>query len=202
MNVYEKIQECRCRLQLQEIKKTGKNNFAGFQYYTLDDFIPHINALFKEFKLFSAFNIVEGIATLRIIDAEKPDDFVVFTSPTADANLKGCTPIQSLGGVHTYMKRYLYLNALEICEPDLLDSVQGKDDQEKKPAPAPAPAVKPVQPAPATNKLICEDCGCEIKGANGLDANSVAQFTKKKYGKQVCAECGAKLKANLKKEGN
>lgn len=131
-NVYEKLQNCRCKLQELKPKKSGKNSFAGFEYYTLDDFIPHINRLFNEHKLCSMFNIelIDNvpIATLRIIDTEKTDDVILFTSTIADANLKGCTPIQSLGGIHTYMKRYLYLNALEIVEPDLLDGVVGKKD--------------------------------------------------------------------------
>jgi hypothetical protein len=131
-NVYEKLQECRCRLQELKPKKSGKNSYAGFEYYTLDDFIPHINLLFNEHKLCSMFNIelIDNvpIATLKIIDVEKTDDVITFTSTIADANLKGCTPIQSLGGIHTYMKRYLYLNALEIVEPDLLDGVVGKKD--------------------------------------------------------------------------
>ena len=44
--------------------------------------------------------------------------------------------------------------------------------------------------------LICEDCGQEIKSSNGLDANSVAQYTLKKYGKKLCSECAARLKEN------
>ena len=133
-NVYEKLQMCRCELQDLKPKKSGKNSFAGFEYYTLDDFIPHINRLFNKHKLCSMFNIElldcgVPMATLKVIDIENPVDSVVFTSTIADANLKGCTPIQSLGGVHTYMKRYLYLNALEIVEPDLLDGVVGKRDE-------------------------------------------------------------------------
>lgn len=44
--------------------------------------------------------------------------------------------------------------------------------------------------------LVCEDCGQEIKSSNGLDANSVAQYTLNKYGKKLCSECAAKLKNN------
>ena len=43
-------------------------------------------------------------------------------------------------------------------------------------------------------KHYCECCGCEITGANGLDADSVAAYTFKKYGKELCSVCASKVK--------
>lgn len=124
-NVYEKLQHARVMLQEKNKKKSGKNKFAGFNYYELADFIPNVNAIFDELKLFSIFNIKGEIATLTIINTENTNDTIVFESPIAQAEIKGSTPIQCLGGIHTYMKRYLYLNALEIVESDLFDSKVG-----------------------------------------------------------------------------
>jgi hypothetical protein len=45
----------------------------------------------------------------------------------ADANLKGCHPIQNLGAVETYSRRYLYVTALEIVEHDALDATTGQE---------------------------------------------------------------------------
>ena len=131
MNVYEKIQAARIELQGMKLKKSGKNKFAGFEYFELADIIPAINKIFNDKKLFSQFSIQEGYATLTITDSEKPTDFVIFTSPVAELELKGCNSIQALGGVHTYLRRYLYMNALEIVEADLFDAVSG--EEEKKP---------------------------------------------------------------------
>ena len=44
--------------------------------------------------------------------------------------------MQALGSSITYMRRYLYMIALDICESDSIDSDLGK------PIPAPAPAPK------------------------------------------------------------
>ena len=125
MNIYQKVQDARVRLQSLQLKKSGENKFAGFKYYELGDFIPHVNNLFNVLGLFSAFNIKDELATLTIVDMEKPESAIQFTSPIADANIKGTTPVQSLGGVHTYLKRYLYMNALEIVEGDSLDANVG-----------------------------------------------------------------------------
>lgn len=126
--VYQLLQECRVELQNKNLKKSGKNKFAGFDYFELKDFLPTINEMFNQKGLFSNFSIDETTARLTITNGK---DFIDFTSPIADANVKGCTPIQSLGAVHTYMKRYLYLNALEIVEADMLDAQVGNMEIEK-----------------------------------------------------------------------
>lgn len=129
MNIYEKLQSARIELQTKKLKKSGKNKFAGFEYFELADIIPAINQIFNEKKMFSQFCIQDGYATLTVIDSEKPTDFVIFTSPVAELELKGCNSIQALGGVHTYLRRYLYMNALEIVEADLFDAVSGKEEK-------------------------------------------------------------------------
>lgn len=131
MNVFEKLQNARVKLQNMELKKSGENTYSKFKYYELSDFLPFVNKIFEENKLFSNFSIEENRATLTVINTEKPDETVVFISPVEELDLEGCNKIQALGGVHTYLKRYLYLNALEIVENDVFDSTSGRTD--KKP---------------------------------------------------------------------
>lgn len=125
MNLYQKLQKARIALQNTALKKSGHNKFAGFKYFELGDLLPQINNIFDDLGLFSAFNIKDDLATLTIVDTDKPEHAVQFTSPIADAQVKGTTPVQALGAVHTYLKRYLYLNALEIFENDILDASVG-----------------------------------------------------------------------------
>ena len=131
MNVYEKLQKARVELQSASIKKSGKNTFSNYDYFELGDFLPMINTIFNELKLFSQISFSQELATLKIINTEKPEEVIEFTSPMADAQLKGCHPIQNLGAVQTYQRRYLYMAALEIVEHDILDS--GHTQKEDKP---------------------------------------------------------------------
>lgn len=131
-NVYEKLQNIRCELQGMKLKKSGENKFAGFDYYELTDFLPQVNSLFNKNKLFSNFSIAGDYANLTIINSEAIDEKVVFTSPVESLDLKGCNKIQALGGVHTYMKRYLYMNALEIVENDMFDPQEPENAGQKK----------------------------------------------------------------------
>lgn len=46
----------------------------------------------------------------------------------------------------------------------------------------------------APSKLVCDECGSAIKGAFGMNAKQLAEYTRKKYGRQLCAECAKKAK--------
>jgi hypothetical protein len=132
MNIYEKLQAARVDLQNKKLKKSGKNKFSGFDYFELSDFLPAINEIFNKQKLFSRFLINDKQATLEIINTEKTDETILFSMPTAELELKGCNKLQALGGVNTYLRRYLYLNALERVEADLFDAEAGKDTKPQK----------------------------------------------------------------------
>lgn len=129
MNVYEKLQKCRVELQNTELKKSGNNKFAGYKYFELGDFLPTINKLCMENKLLTVTSFNNDLATLTVINAEAPEEQVVFTSPQGQAQLKGCHEIQNIGAVETYQRRYLMMLAFEIVESDVLDSITGGDNK-------------------------------------------------------------------------
>ena len=132
MNVYSKLQTARVRLQESDLKKSGENKFAGFKYFELGDFLQGINKIFDELKLSSFMNFTKEEAKLTIINSEKIDETIEFTCPVADLTLKGANAIQNLGGTQTYLRRYLYMNALEIVENDEFDAIIGKDNKDNK----------------------------------------------------------------------
>lgn len=139
MSVYKKLQQARAELQKMQLKKSGHNKFAGYQYFELADFLPAINDIFNNVGLCGVTSFSADLATLRIIDTDG-DGEIVFTSPMAEASLKGCHPIQNLGAVETYQRRYLWVMAMEIVEHDALDSGTGKEPVAAKTDPPAASA--------------------------------------------------------------
>jgi len=131
MNIYEKLLEARCKLQGMNLKKTGENKFAKYFYYELQDFLPTINIICNEVKLIPVVTFSNEFATLTLIDALKPEDKIVFNSPLSSADMKGCQPVQNLGGLETYQRRYLYVMAFEIVEHDALDPIVGKNGKDE-----------------------------------------------------------------------
>jgi len=131
MSVYQKLQTARVTLQEVEMKKSGSNKFAGYQYFELGDFLPFIQTIFKDIGLCGIVSFTSDIATLKIVDVESKEE-IVFTSPMGSASLKGCHEVQNIGAVETYQRRYLWVTALEIVEHDALDAIVGEIENKPK----------------------------------------------------------------------
>lgn len=141
-NVYEKLLEARKRFKDSNIKKSGINRYAEFKYFTLDDIIPVKIRIFEDLGLVDCVSFVDDRATLTVINVDNPDDFTIFTSPLAEDQSLIKNPIQRLGAVETYIRRYLYMLELDIVEADAIDETSGKDE----PAPAPKKSNRPASP--------------------------------------------------------
>lgn len=126
MSVHAKLMRARLMLQSRKLNKSGHNNFAGYSYFELGDFLPAVQEIFNEVGLCGVISFDKELAMLTITDVDKGQN-IFITSPMAEANLKGCHPIQNLGAVETYTRRYLWVTAMEIVEHDALDATTGKD---------------------------------------------------------------------------
>jgi hypothetical protein len=189
MNIYEKLLKCRIELQEKNLKKSGVNKFAGYDYYELADFLPFANQLFANNKLCPIITFTAEMATLVLVNTEKLEETLTFTSPMATAELKGCHQIQNLGAVETYSRRYLYITALEITEHDSLDATTGKTTaqkpaQEKPATPTPTTQPKPTTPTPipVDSPLVCSECGAGI-------TLKVSNYSTQKLGRPLCFTC-------------
>lgn len=130
MNIYKKLMEARMMLQAEKLKKSGHNKFAGYEYFELGDFLPPTQRIFAELGLCGIVSFAADKATLTITDTDANGPCtksIVIESPMAEANLKGCHPIQNLGATQKYLRRYLWVTAMEIVEHDELDATTGKD---------------------------------------------------------------------------
>lgn len=150
MNVYQKLASARTMFLGADAKKTGKNMNLAFKYFELDDIVPVATTIFEKVGLLSVVNFTADTATMTIINTDNGEDSIAFTSPfnqiapiVSNAGKQVTNEMQALGSSITYMRRYLYMIALDICEPDDIEPMLGT-------TPTPAPTPTPVQtPAPA-----------------------------------------------------
>lgn len=150
MNIFEKIQTVRVDLAKNGLKKGKKNEYAGYTYYELSDFLPRIMQLCSEQKIFPVVSFTAETATLTVYDCEKPEAKVEITTPMSTAQLKACHPVQNLGAVQTYLRRYLYIAMFEIVESDKIEATTSKD-------PATLPAVAaPSNISPSGRAFRCD----------------------------------------------
>lgn len=146
-NLNESIISIRVKLQNAKLKKSGKNKFAGFDYFELADFLPKLNELMLEEGVNDRFYIKDDYATLELQKGEEINTytmpFVLFETPlTYKKDKEGnfiknkegdyiqvpsMQDIQYLGALNTYYKRYLYLNAFGITDGEVIDSMNNND---------------------------------------------------------------------------
>ena len=146
MSVHKKLMQARVKLQSVEMKKSGLNKFAGYSYFELGDFIPHVQVIFNDLGLCGVVSFSSEYATLSITDVDEGPAFG-FQGPMAEANLKGAHPIQNLGAVLSYQRRYLWMAAMELVEGDAIDSASPveaiKEAPKPESKPTPVPELKP-----------------------------------------------------------
>jgi len=130
LNIYQKLQKSRVELQKQAMKKSGENKFSHYVYFELGDFLPQINKIAALNGLTSIFNYTSELATLTIIDNDNIESTILFTTPVVTSELKGCMPMQSVGAMQTYARRYLYVMAYEISENDIISNAEVDEDAE------------------------------------------------------------------------
>lgn len=130
-NLNESIIKIRVDLQNSKLKKSGKNKFAGFDYFELADFLPRLNELMLQEGINDRFYIKDDYATLELQKGEEKQEytmpFVMFEVPMNKGGIPSMQKIQYLGALNTYYKRYLYLNAFGITDGEIIDSMDNSN---------------------------------------------------------------------------
>lgn len=130
-NLNESIIKIRVDLQNSKLKKSGKNKFAGFDYFELADFLPKLNELMLQEGINDRFYIKDDYATLELQKEKEINTytmpFVMFEVPMNKGGIPSMQKIQYLGALNTYYKRYLYLNAFGITDGEIIDSMDNSN---------------------------------------------------------------------------
>lgn len=131
MSVHSKLNKARIKFHSLPLKKSGHNTFAKYRYFELADFLVPALQICDEVGISCTISFAGDNATMRIVDIEDGST-IILNTPMADASTKGQLPIQSLGSQHTYLRRYLWMLALEIVEHDAIDAVVGNVEPDPK----------------------------------------------------------------------
>ena len=167
-NVYQKLLEARAKFLEAGVGKSGKNVSLAFKYFELEDIVPVATAIFQTVGLIGVTNFYEGIARLDIVNTDDGNDRTTFSAPlvVSEGN-KAVTPVQAMGATITYYRRYLYMMALDICEPDAIDPVSGN---EPTPAPKPSAPATPEKRQEVTKNLTAPEGNATELQIKGLKA--------------------------------
>lgn len=146
--IMKKLLEARIKFAQANVKKTGKGVIDDNEYtfYTLNDIIPTKNNIFKKLGMVDIITFNNQEAKLELFDTDDLKESITFTSPMpSDLRSVNSNQMMAIGGCQTYQRRYLYVTALDISEPDhvengneaekLDDSSEEKSEKTSKSAP-------------------------------------------------------------------
>ena len=156
MNILQKLAQARLLFLNEHVKKSGKNIKLEFTYFELKDIVPSATRIFAELGIAALVNFGET-ASMSLYNADEPSEpCVEFSIPykevpqiISNAGKEVTNPLQALGASITYLRRYLYMLALDIVEDDETDAALGSE----KPAPAP----KKEKPATAAERTKAKE---------------------------------------------
>ena len=131
-NVYQRLSNARAEFHTLKLKKSGHNKFAGYNYFELSDFLIPAMDVFRKHGIVGIVSFHADSACLVITNLDEPRDTTTIFTPMSSAALKGCHEVQNLGAVQTYLRRYLWVAALEIVEHDAIDSSKPVEEKPVK----------------------------------------------------------------------
>lgn len=155
-NVYERLLAARQDFLAANVKKSGVNRFAEFEYFELSDIVPVATQIFAKHRLIMTVSFGNDDAIGYLVNIDNPSEMIPFTSPmrTLDfSKIKGMNALQGLGSEETYQRRYLYMVALDIVEQDTIDgssgnpSLDASEGAQKVPKASTGKSSAPAKPA-------------------------------------------------------
>lgn len=185
MNVFQKLLKARAMFLNSDVSKSGKNMHLSFKYFELDDIVPTATRIFEEVGILPIVNFTNETAIMAIVNTDIPGEQVDFTAPfnqitpiVSNAGKQATNEMQALGSSITYMRRYLYMIALDICESDSIDSNLGSPTT----VPTAQPQAAPTHAAPATpvqRQEVKEELTAPTENATTLQIKGLKTVLKK-----------------------
>ena len=171
LNVYQKLILARKRFLERNVKKSGVNRQLEFQYFELQDIVPSATRIFQNLGLLGVVQFPpveknaetglasEPVATMTVLNTDRPSETIDFMVPyreveqiKSNAGKSVTNPLQALGSSVTYLRRYLWMLAMDIVEQDDVDATLGQQEPQAKASPAATQAAAPKkQTKPATS---------------------------------------------------
>lgn len=135
-NLLFKIQVVKSKLNKMNLKMTGYNNFKGYSYFELKDFVPATIDLMIEQGISSSFFVKDSIMYLEIVDSETGAVKLWETQllevqrtnfPKGDVGVL----MKDNQAIQTYARRTLWLQVLELVEYNSIEHQEISNKQSK-----------------------------------------------------------------------
>ena len=197
MTLYEKI--LAIMGDVQYLAKDDKVEFGKTSYKALseekvtsimrNELIKHKVVVFPISQVASRDGSITHVDVVyRMVNVEDPTDFIEIAScgDGADTQDKGS------GKAMTYAFKYMWLRTFALPTGEDPDKISSEELDEK--------AKEKKTPIVDIKQHVCAECGKPIKGVKNEKTGKtwtgadIAKYALENYGRELCADCGAKEK--------
>ncbi len=141
-NTYQRLLDAKKQIGSTTIKKKGRNAFSKYDYFTPSQITNLVLTACIDNGLIGTASIdtetlENGVTKYRgiytLVNVDNPEQYPLnFHLPTELPELKATNSAQKLGGMMTYVNRYLQMLAFDISEDALdLDDKDNDNDNDK-----------------------------------------------------------------------
>lgn len=154
LQLLNKVTRAKRMLRKRNIKQSGFNGHGRYHYFELKDIIPHIEEVFDELGLGSYYDFNDDYAMLYIYDQETTYEHSWYTpikTPSMPENkVDTGVHMKAIQSTQTYARRALWLQALDILEPNVIEMDNSSEKRnvtpQKKQTPKPKQSQKKTKP--------------------------------------------------------
>jgi len=131
--ILKKLQEARELIKHSDLKKSGRNTYSDYDYYTPEQVNKLVHDAEQKTGLIHIFNLIRsefGITGyLKIIDIESGNE-IEFIQASDIPKITATNIAQQIGGAVTYTNRYMLMTAFDIVDNNL--DFDAKDNRKKQ----------------------------------------------------------------------
>ena len=131
--VLEKLKLARDIIKSSDLKKSGRNDYSKFDYYTPEQVETLVDKACKDTNSIVLCNLKADefglYQTLDFIDLES-EEKVSFEMRTKHGSITATNETQQMGGTDTYSERYIKMKVFQIKDNNL--DIDSQDNRPKK----------------------------------------------------------------------
>lgn len=203
MNINEKLMKIQ---QSLNAPKDQFNAFGKYNYRSAESILQSVKPLLSETK--TVLRLTDSVvevggrvyikATATLADTESGEWTFVDAFAREEDSKKGMDSSQVTGAASSYARKYA-LNGLFAIDDNKDSDATNTGDTKWEPKPEPKPEPKKAPQQKEDGYYYCTDCGGIIGNITAKDGHTmfpkeVAEFTMKRFGKQLCEACSKKQK--------
>ena len=136
-NVLRKLQEARLAVYNSDLKKSGRNDYSKFDYYTPEQVERLVDGACSKTNTIILCNLKADefglYQTLKFIDLDSLEE-IDFEMRTKHGSITATNETQQMGGTDTYSERYIKMKVFQIKDNNLdIDSQDNRPKEVKQP---------------------------------------------------------------------